>query len=95
MLLNLAIFLFFGAICPWNTFLHNSVIPIYRLIPLGILILLLRRLPIVFSLHKHIHQIEEKRQAIFVGFFGPIGEFEPLIHVDVVLVESKDTRLSL
>jgi NhaP-type Na+/H+ or K+/H+ antiporter len=24
-------------------------------------------------LHKFIHQIEEKRQAIFVGFFGPIG----------------------
>jgi len=24
-------------------------------------------------MHKSIHQIEEKRQAIFVGFFGPIG----------------------
>jgi hypothetical protein len=24
-------------------------------------------------MHKYIHQIEEKRQAIFVGFFGPIG----------------------
>lgn len=32
-----------------------------------------RRLPIVFAMHKFIHQIEEKRQAIFVGFFGPIG----------------------
>ena len=32
-----------------------------------------RRLPIVFAVHKLIHQIEEKRQAIFVGFFGPIG----------------------
>lgn len=32
-----------------------------------------RRLPIVFAMHKYIHQIEEKRQAIFVGFFGPIG----------------------
>lgn len=32
-----------------------------------------RRLPAVFSMHKFIHQIEEKRQAIFVGFFGPIG----------------------
>ncbi|KAI6712543.1 hypothetical protein JHW43_004953, partial [Diplocarpon mali] len=31
------------------------------------------RLPIVFAMHKLIHQIEEKRQAIFVGFFGPIG----------------------
>jgi NhaP-type Na+/H+ or K+/H+ antiporter len=24
-------------------------------------------------MHRWIHQIEEKRQAIFVGFFGPIG----------------------
>lgn len=27
----------------------------------------------MFAVHKYIHQIEEKRQAIFVGFFGPIG----------------------
>jgi NhaP-type Na+/H+ or K+/H+ antiporter len=42
MLLNLSVFIWFGAICPWSTFVHNSVIPIYRLIPLGILILLFR-----------------------------------------------------
>ena len=27
----------------------------------------------VFALHWNIWQIEEKQQAIFVGFFGPIG----------------------
>jgi len=73
MLLNVAIFMWFGAVCPWYMFAHNSVIPIYRLIFLGILVLLLRRLPIVLLLHKKIHQIEEFRQALFVGFFGPIG----------------------
>jgi len=73
MLLNVAIFIWFGAICPWYQFAHNNVIPIYRLVPLGILVLLLRRLPIVLLLHKKIHQIEEIRQALFVGFFGPIG----------------------
>ncbi|GAB7354825.1 hypothetical protein MBLNU459_g5209t3 [Dothideomycetes sp. NU459] len=73
MLLNVAVFIWFGAITPWAQFAHNNVIPIYRLIPLGILVLLLRRLPIVFALHKKIHQIEEVRQALFVGFFGPIG----------------------
>ncbi|TVY37907.1 Na(+)/H(+) antiporter [Lachnellula subtilissima] len=31
------------------------------------------RLPVVFAFHKLIHQIEDTRQAIFVGFFGPIG----------------------
>lgn len=73
MLLNVAIFIWFGAVCPWYQFAHNNVIPIYRLIFLGILVLLLRRLPIIFILHKKIPQIEEVRQALFVGFFGPIG----------------------
>lgn len=92
MLLNLSIFLWFGSICPWKSFLSNDgIIPIYRLVFLGVLILLFRRLPVVFATHKYIHQIEEKRQAIFVGFFGPIGvsaifylyislEFLELIH---------------
>lgn len=63
----------FGAVCPWASFVHNDVISIYRLIFLGLLILLFRRLPVVFALHWNIWQIEEKQQAIFVGFFGPIG----------------------
>jgi NhaP-type Na+/H+ or K+/H+ antiporter len=73
MLLNVTIFIWFGAVCPWAEFAHNNVIPIYRLIFLGILVLLLRRLPIIYAMHKHIPQIEQKRQALFVGFFGPIG----------------------
>lgn len=73
MLLNVSIFIWFGAICPWTEFYHNNVIPIWRLVILGILVLLLRRPPIVFGMHKHIHQIDQKRQALFVGFFGPIG----------------------
>ena len=73
MLLNLSIFMWFGAVCPWASFVHNDVIPVYRLIFLGILILLFRRLPVVLALHWKIWQIEEKQQALFVGFFGPIG----------------------
>ncbi|KAJ9300901.1 hypothetical protein DTO271G3_2065 [Paecilomyces variotii] len=73
MLLNLAIFMWFGAVCPWSSFVHNDVIPIYRLIFLGILVLLLRRLPIILAMHKGIHQIDQFSQAAFVGFFGPMG----------------------
>lgn len=73
MLLNVAVFMWFGAVCPWHQFVANDVIPIYRLIPLGILVLLLRRLPMVLGFHKKIHQIEELKHAAFVGFFGPIG----------------------
>jgi NhaP-type Na+/H+ or K+/H+ antiporter len=73
MLLNLAIFMWFGAVCPWSSFLKNDIIPIYRLIFLGVLILLVRRMPIIFAMHKYIGQIENLLQAAFVGFFGPIG----------------------
>ena len=73
MLLNLSIFMWFGAVCPWSIFLRNNVVPIYRLVALGILILLCRRLPIVYVMHKKIGQIEDPHQALFVGFFGPIG----------------------
>ncbi|KXX73417.1 Na(+)/H(+) antiporter [Madurella mycetomatis] len=53
MLLNVSVFLWYGAMCPWERFVHNSVVPIRQLISLGVL-------------------IEEVRQAVFVGFFGPV-----------------------
>lgn len=73
MLLNVSIFLWYGACLPWDRFGDNSIVPTWRLVILGALVLILRRLPWVFAMHKWIHQIEEVRQAIFVGFFGPIG----------------------
>ncbi|KAK3397238.1 Sodium/hydrogen exchanger family-domain-containing protein [Sordaria brevicollis] len=80
MLLNVTIFMWYGAVCPWDSFLHNHAgMQIYRLIVLGILVLLVRRLPWVFIAHKipwgrkMIPQIEGTKQAIFVGFFGPVG----------------------
>lgn len=73
MLLNVTIFLWYGAYLPWTHFNNNGVISIGRLVGLGILVLAVRRLPWIFGMHKWIHQIEEVRQAIFVGFFGPIG----------------------
>ncbi|GIZ46314.1 hypothetical protein CKM354_000944300 [Cercospora kikuchii] len=73
MLLNVSVFMWFGAVCPWHKFVDNEAIPIYRLIPLGILVLLLRRLPMVFLFRKQIHQLEDWKQTAFTGWFGPIG----------------------
>ena len=70
MILNLSVFMWLGAVCPWPMFLDNSVISIYRLLALGVLVLLFRRLPIIFITHRYIHQIEGIRHAAFVGFFG-------------------------
>lgn len=73
MLLNVSIFLWYGASLPWELFGSDAVLPTSRLVALGILVLLLRRLPWVFGMHKWIHQVEGVKQAVFVGFFGPIG----------------------
>ncbi|OAQ60914.1 Na/H antiporter [Pochonia chlamydosporia 170] len=73
MLLNVSIFLWYGAYLPWETFANNPIVPLSRLVPLGLLVLILRRLPWVFGMHAWIPQIRQIRQAIFVGFFGPIG----------------------
>jgi len=73
MLLNVGIFMWFGAVCPWHLLANNNVIPLYRLIPLGILVLLLRRLPMILAFQKGIHQVEDFRRALFLGYFGPIG----------------------
>ncbi|POS72488.1 sodium/hydrogen exchanger family protein [Diaporthe helianthi] len=73
MLLNIGIFMWYGATAPWSKFLTNDVIPLYRLVPLAILVLIFRRLPWVYAIHKKIPQIQHARQAMFVGFFGPIG----------------------
>lgn len=73
MLLNISVFAWYGAICPWGLFRTNNVIPLYRLVFLGILILLFRRMPMVFAFHRKIPEIEELHQAAFVGYFGPIG----------------------
>ncbi|KAK2735299.1 hypothetical protein FQN57_001194 [Myotisia sp. PD_48] len=73
MLLNISIFIWFGAVCPWKSFVENSVIPLHRLVILGILIVICRRTPAIFAMYRFIPQIEGARQAAFVGFFGPIG----------------------
>ena len=73
MVLNVAMFLWVGATCPWESFWTTEMISPYRLIALGLSLLLLRRLPIIFLLRRHVWQIEDMRQALFVGYFGPIG----------------------
>ncbi|KAF2679220.1 hypothetical protein K458DRAFT_375365 [Lentithecium fluviatile CBS 122367] len=86
-LLNITVFIWLGAVCPWSSFFpspspspssspnSNSVpiIPPDRLILLAILVLLLRRLPVILILRNHIPQIQNIRHALIMGFFGPIG----------------------
>lgn len=45
----------------------------WRLIVIGLLVLILRRLPAVVALYKWIPDVKTFREALFSGHFGPVG----------------------
>ncbi|CEP21915.1 NHA1 [Cyberlindnera jadinii] len=74
LLLNLAYFVYFGAIVPWPQFNDASLgLNVWRLIVLAIVVLTLRRIPAVMAVKVLIPDIKTWREAIFCGHFGPIG----------------------
>jgi sodium/hydrogen antiporter len=74
LLLNSAAFVYVGAWMPFDSF-SDKTLPLsaWRLICIAILVLLLRRLPIILGLFKWIPDIKNFREALFSGHFGPIG----------------------
>ena len=75
LLINLAFFVYFGAIIPWEQYNAPSIIGTspWRLVVLGILVLLFRRIPIMMLLKPIIPDMKTWREALFAGHFGPIG----------------------
>ncbi|KAL7320139.1 Na+/H+ antiporter [Mucor circinelloides] len=74
MMLNLAIFVYIGAIIPWSDFGNAELgLTPWRLVVIGILVLFFRRLPIVLLLKPVMPAMKTYREAIFSGWFGPMG----------------------
>ncbi|KAF2739722.1 Na(+)/H(+) antiporter 2 [Polyplosphaeria fusca] len=75
LMLNSTMFVFFGAMIPWQSFDKLDEITPLRLVGVLVLILLFRRIPIVLILHKLqlLPQIKSIQEAIFCGHFGPMG----------------------
>jgi NhaP-type Na+/H+ or K+/H+ antiporter len=74
LLLNMAYFVYFGAIIPWDSFNDASLgLEAWKLVILAILILLFRRIPIVLAMKPFIPDVKTWREALFCGHFGPIG----------------------
>ena len=74
-LLNFGGFMYIGAIMPWSEF-NSDVTGITpgRLIALGLLVLLLRRIPAMLVIYKAMpNTVKTWREALFMGYFGPIG----------------------
>ncbi|EIW72414.1 hypothetical protein TREMEDRAFT_36687 [Tremella mesenterica DSM 1558] len=94
-LLSSAIFLYIGAIMPWSSFGNFHDITVWRLVCLGLLVMLLRRLPWVIGLasFKMIPTLPTWRESAFAGFFGPIGVgavFYNSIALEVIPVEGRE-----
>lgn len=91
-LLNAAIFIYIGAIIPWadyNTAASALQISPWRIVVLGICVLTVRRLPWVVALHRLIPAITNFQEALFAGWFGPIG-VGAVFYIQVALREIPD-----
>lgn len=76
MMLNSSLFVFFGSIIPWNKFIPRDVTPhcgVWQLILFTVLVLLFRRIPIVYAFKRFIPDLRTSREALFCGHFGPMG----------------------
>jgi NhaP-type Na+/H+ or K+/H+ antiporter len=74
LLINLAFFVYFGTIVPWEMFNSGFLgLDVWRLVVLALLVLFFRRIPIMLALKPLIPDIKTWREALFAGHFGPIG----------------------
>lgn len=74
LLLNLAYFVYLGAIIPWEQYNAPELgLTPWRLVVIAILVIFFRRIPIVMALKPFIPDIKTWREALFAGHFGPIG----------------------
>jgi len=86
LLFNITAFVFVGAWMPFETFQDTELtLSVWRLIAIAILVLLLRRLPILVALYKFIPDVKTFRESLFTGHFGPIGVGKYAFHVFIML----------
>ncbi|KAK9449129.1 Sodium/hydrogen exchanger family-domain-containing protein [Limtongia smithiae] len=70
--LNILFFSWVGATAPWTDF-STTTIPAWRYIVMGLAVIAFRRLPAVLACYKFTPGIENFKEAVFAGYFGPIG----------------------
>ncbi|SFU56939.1 cation:proton antiporter [Halomonas korlensis] len=66
---TLPVFVLFGLIAPWSEWMALG----WGGIALALLVMLLRRLPVIWALRPWLPPVREKRIALVMGWFGPIG----------------------
>ncbi|KAF3929185.1 hypothetical protein AA313_de0202542 [Arthrobotrys entomopaga] len=74
LLLNLAYFVYFGSIIPWDQFNKPEWgLEPWRLVCISILVIFFRRIPVMVVLRPFIPDIKTFRESLFAGHFGPMG----------------------
>ncbi|KAL4922259.1 hypothetical protein BDW62DRAFT_217217 [Aspergillus aurantiobrunneus] len=74
--LNYGTFAYLGAVMPWKEFCMPDVtgITVPRLLGLGMLILVFRRIPAIMAGYRFMPEVcSSWKEALFMGHFGPIG----------------------
>ncbi len=66
---TLPVFVLFGLIAPWSEWIALG----WSGVLLALLVMLLRRLPVIWVLRPWLPPVEEKPIALVMGWFGPIG----------------------
>lgn len=75
-LLNFGGFMYIGSIMPWSQFNDpdGTGITYPRLLLLGFLALIFRRIPAILAFYKLMPAVcKDWKEALFMGYFGPIG----------------------
>lgn len=74
LLINLAYFVYFGTIIPWEQFNTPELgLSAWRLVVIALFVIFFRRIPVMMALKPLIPDIKTWREALFAGHFGPIG----------------------
>ncbi|KAI8318606.1 Sodium/hydrogen exchanger, partial [Martensiomyces pterosporus] len=72
-LLSMMFFMYFGTIIPWHEYNVANMLEPWRIFVSVLLIMVLRRLPILMATYRLISAVRTWQEALFAGWFGPIG----------------------
>ncbi|KAJ4295445.1 hypothetical protein N0V90_007457 [Kalmusia sp. IMI 367209] len=97
LVLNSTMFVFFGAMIPWLSFDKLDSITPGRLFGLLALILIFRRIPIVYGMYKlrFLPHVKSTAEALFCGHFGPMGVGALFLAIEARAQLETDTSLPL
>lgn len=97
LVLNSALFVFFGAMIPWESFNKLDSITPGKLFGVLALILLFRRIPVVFAFYKAklLPNVRTTTEALFIGHFGPMGVGALFLAIEARAQLETDTSLPL